>query len=108
MSQQLCSICLMIPEDFWSKAYDLFESRQGAKAKLQSYNNMQEGKKKGCQLCTLLVASILLSKLRDPNECLYLRRHYGDPDRAFCLATEKFTISLGILYFFRVPDAWCK
>ncbi|KAF2629341.1 HET-domain-containing protein [Macroventuria anomochaeta] len=108
MSQQLCFVCRNIPEDFWSRAYDLFESRRGAKAKLQSYNGMQKQGKQGCQLCTIFVASIWLKKLEDHNECLHLRRDYGDPHRAFCLATEKFPTSLGTLYFFRVPDIWCE
>jgi hypothetical protein len=108
MSQQLCSICCRIPEDFWSNAYDMFETRRGAIAKLQSYNGMQKGKKDGCQLCKLFVASLLLGKLEDHNECLHLWRDYGEPHRAFCLATEEFITSLGTFYFFRVPDAWCE
>lgn len=108
MPHQLCSICRVIPENFWSKEFDLFESRRGAKAKLQSYNSMQVQKKKGCHLCTLFVDYIWMNKLRDHNECLYLWRGYGDPHRAFCLATKGFPDSLGRLYFFRVPDVWCK
>ncbi|XPT03183.1 hypothetical protein M3J09_012284 [Ascochyta lentis] len=108
MSQQLCSVCHSIPEDFWSKEYDLFESRHGAKAKLQSYRGMQTQAKNGCQLCTLFITSPFFEKPRDTNECLYLRRSVGSPHQSFCLATEGFSTSFANLYFFRVPDAWCE
>ncbi|UPX21242.1 uncharacterized protein EKO05_0011435 [Ascochyta rabiei] len=108
MSQQLCSVCHSISEDFWSNEYDLFESRHGAKARLQSYNDMQTQKKNGCHLCTLFVTSPLLEKPNDANECLFLRRNVGDPHRSFCLATEGYSASFANFYFFRVPDAWCE
>ncbi|KAJ8111224.1 hypothetical protein OPT61_g6134 [Boeremia exigua] len=101
-------VCRSIPADFWSLAYDLFESRQGAKAKLQSYHSMQVQKKQGCQLCTLFLESFQKAQMRDPNECLYLRRDYYNPHQAFCLATKNFLVSLGTLFFFRVPDFWCN
>ncbi|KAJ4986122.1 heterokaryon incompatibility protein [Stagonosporopsis vannaccii] len=108
MSQQLCSICRGIPEEFWSLAYDLFESRMEVKVKLQPYRIMQKQKMKGCQLCTLLLGSIHIGKLRNPNECLYFWRDYSDPHRAFCLGTKAYLESLGTFYFFRVPKIWCQ
>src|SRR5690242_15519667 len=108
MSQQLCSVCRGVPEEFWSRAYDLFESRMEIKAKLQSYHLMEKQKRKGCQLCSLLLESAIVGKLRTPDECLYLWRDYSDPHRAFCLRAESLSESLGTLYFFRVPTKWCK
>jgi hypothetical protein len=108
MTRQLCSVCHAISPNFWALAYDLFESRRYIKAKLQSYNDIQRQSKIGCHYCTLLVSSIWLKKLKSYDDCLYMRRDYGDPHKAFCLGTQDFPESLGKLYFFRIPEAWCK
>lgn len=108
MSPRLCSVCRNIKEDFWSRAYDLFEFGHAAKARLQSYNDMQQQSKNGCQLCTLIVTTPLLEKPKDADVCLFLRRNTGEPHRLFCLAENDSQISLAKMYFFRVPDEWCK
>lgn len=108
MSPQLCSICCNISGDFWSSYFDRFEYGHMVKPKLQSYSEMQKQKKKGCQLCTVLVNSINRSKLNDHDERLFLRRGFGDSDRTAVLGTEKFPEILGTIYFFRVPKVWCE
>lgn len=110
MLPQVCSICRGISGDFWSPSYDTFEARGGTKARLQSYNNMKKQSGKGCQLCTLLLDSLKVERLKDRDACVYLWRDYWEPERAFGLShsEKKYAETLGLLYFFRVPVSWCE
>jgi hypothetical protein len=61
-------------------------------------------------LCTILLDSLKVERLKDRDACVYLWRDYWEPERAFGLShsENKYAETLGLFYFFRVPASWCE